>query len=109
MKLITAKRRVSRYPDCLWMTASPDCYSSVTACGIRDQPGGGEDQAAERQKQQSYWLQRLERTHIDSERVARNTTQWNLKTAWWQEHLSEMGRSVGSRSATEDTIRAIFA
>jgi len=30
-----------------------------------------EDQAAERQKQQSYWLQRLERTHIDSERVAR--------------------------------------
>ena len=30
-----------------------------------------EDQAAERQKQQNYWLQRLERTHIDSERVAR--------------------------------------
>jgi hypothetical protein len=30
-----------------------------------------EDQAAERQKQQKYWLQRLERTHIDSERAAR--------------------------------------
>jgi hypothetical protein len=30
-----------------------------------------EDQAAERQKQQNYWLQRLERTHIDSERAAR--------------------------------------
>jgi hypothetical protein len=30
-----------------------------------------EDQAAEHQKQQKYWLQRLERTHIDSERAAR--------------------------------------
>ena len=30
-----------------------------------------EDQAAERQKQQNYWLQRLERTHIDTERAAR--------------------------------------
>ena len=29
------------------------------------------DQAAERQKQQNYWLQRLERTHIDTERAAR--------------------------------------
>ena len=30
-----------------------------------------EDQAAERQKQQKYWLQRLERAHIDTERAAR--------------------------------------
>jgi hypothetical protein len=30
-----------------------------------------EDQVAERQKQQNYWLQRLERMHIDSERAAR--------------------------------------
>ena len=30
-----------------------------------------EDQAIERQKQQKYWLQRLERAHIDTERAAR--------------------------------------
>jgi len=81
---------------------------SITAAALEISMAAAEDQAAERQKQQKYWLQRLERTHIDSERaVAYNAVE--PENRLWQEHLSENGRSVGSRIATEDTIRAIFA
>jgi DNA-binding MarR family transcriptional regulator len=46
-------------------------FKALQPAALEISMAAAEDQAAERQKQQNYWLQRLERTHIDSERAAR--------------------------------------
>jgi DNA invertase Pin-like site-specific DNA recombinase len=46
-------------------------FKALLPAALEISMAAAEDQAAERQKQQKYWLQRLERTHIDSERAAR--------------------------------------
>jgi hypothetical protein len=45
-------------------------FKALLPAALEISMAAAEDQATERQKQQKYWLQRLERTHIDSERAA---------------------------------------
>lgn len=49
-------------------------FKALLPAALEISMAAAEDQAAERQKQQKYWLQRLERTHIDTERAARQYT-----------------------------------
>lgn len=46
-------------------------FKALQPAALEISLAAAEDQAAERQKQQKYWLQRLERAHIDTERAAR--------------------------------------
>jgi hypothetical protein len=45
-------------------------FKALLPAALEISMAAAEDQATERQQQQKYWLQRLERTHIDSERAA---------------------------------------
>lgn len=46
-------------------------FKALQPAALEISLAAADDQAAERQKQQKYWLQRLERAHIDTERAAR--------------------------------------
>jgi DNA invertase Pin-like site-specific DNA recombinase len=46
-------------------------FKALQPAALEISMAAAEDQAAERQKQQKHWLQRLERAHIDTERAAR--------------------------------------
>jgi DNA invertase Pin-like site-specific DNA recombinase len=46
-------------------------FKALQPAALEISLAAAEDQAAERRKQQTYWLQRLERTHIEAERAAR--------------------------------------
>jgi hypothetical protein len=46
-------------------------FKALQPAALEISMAAAEDQVIERQKQQEYWLQRLERAHIDTERAAR--------------------------------------
>jgi hypothetical protein len=46
-------------------------FKALQPAALEISMAAAEDQAIERQKQVKYWLQRLERAHIDTERAAR--------------------------------------